>query len=104
MSDSRVQLALVGGSGRSRSFAVVELTPGASEDMKTNGKDAMLEAIWPVIEEANSRLSDYTRLRREFIVLAGSERGLLRGPKGSILRGPSLKVFGADIDALFAGA
>lgn len=102
MAHPSIQMALVGGSGRENSFAIIELTPAASEELKEKGSAAMLETILPAIEDANTGLSPYTRLRKEFVLLTGSERGLVKSPKGSVMRGPTQKVFAADIAALFA--
>ncbi|KAH7377930.1 hypothetical protein DE146DRAFT_638005 [Phaeosphaeria sp. MPI-PUGE-AT-0046c] len=102
MAHPSVQMALVGGSGRENSFAIIELTPAASEKLNESGSGAILDTILPAIEDANSGLSPYTRLQKEFVLLTGSERGLVKNPKGSVMRGPSEKIFGSDIEALFA--
>ena len=95
MHDKSAQLALAGGSKRSHSFAITGQTPVASKELKKIGKDAILDAIWPAIEVANSGLLDYTRLRCELVVLAGSETG-------SVLRGLSLKFLATEIEGLWA--
>ncbi|CAI6335581.1 unnamed protein product [Periconia digitata] len=99
----RVIMALVGGTGRPNSFVIIELTPPASEDWKIKGTDAILADLWPTIEGANQDLSEYTRLRREFVIITGFDRGFAISPKGTIRRELSLKAFEKDISALFAG-
>lgn len=98
------QRALVGGNGRANSFAVIELTSAASEELKAKGSQAMLEAMMPAIEEANRGLSTYTRLRKDFVLLTGSERGLVQNLKGSVMRGASQNLFAADIESFFVNA
>lgn len=104
MGHSNVQLALVGGSGREYPFAIIELTSAASKELDKNGPEEALNAIISVIDEANRGLSPYTRLRKEFILVTGSKRGLVKSPKGSVMRGPSIKAFEKDIEALFSAA
>ncbi|KAF2258864.1 acetyl-CoA synthetase-like protein [Lojkania enalia] len=103
MKHPNIQMALVGGSGLQQSFAIIELNPAASEEFKEKGPAAALDAVWPAVEEANHGLSDYTRLRKKFVIVTSSERGLVKSAKGSVMRGPSLKVFEKDVEGLFAG-
>ncbi|KAH8726600.1 AMP-binding enzyme [Phaeosphaeriaceae sp. PMI808] len=102
MAHPDVQMALVGGSGRDYSFAIIELTSAASEELEQKGLDSVLNAIAPAVNEANRGLSPYTRLRKEFILVTTSKRGLVKSPKGSVMRGPSTKAFEKDIEALFS--
>jgi hypothetical protein len=94
-----IQVALVGGTGRNHSFAIIELTP---EKMKTDGRDDALDAIWPAFEEANQAQPDYTKIRREFVLLAEKENPLVLNAKGGIVRAESLRRFETDITALLA--
>lgn len=45
------------------------MTPRVWEEMKNSYKDVTLDAIWLKIERMNKTLSDYTRLRREYVLL-----------------------------------
>lgn len=96
-----IQVALVGGSGRNRSFAVIEIAPHTILGMGDKGHDNALDTVWPAIEEANKALSDNTRIRKEFVLFAERKNPLVLNAKGGLVRGESLKKFEADIDALF---
>jgi acyl-coenzyme A synthetase/AMP-(fatty) acid ligase len=96
-----VQMAFVGGSGYDHSFAILELTAVASNNLEQKGAEAVLETVWPAVEEANSGLTDYTRLTKSFIVVTGSKKGLVKSPKGTVMRGPSVKAFEKEIETLF---
>ncbi|KAF2018086.1 AMP-binding enzyme [Aaosphaeria arxii CBS 175.79] len=98
-----VQMGFVGGNGRERPFLVIELTPAASEIFKEKGFEITMKEIWPVIEEANKGLSNYTRLRKEFVIITESEKGLMRNPKGSLVRAASVKKFEVEIERLCGG-
>jgi acyl-coenzyme A synthetase/AMP-(fatty) acid ligase len=104
LAHSYIQAALVGGSGRDHSFAIIELTPAGSEMFGTEGLGATLDAVSSVIDEANQGLSIYTKLCRDFIIFTGSTRGLSKSPKGTIMRGPSMRTFEKEVDALFSAA
>lgn len=99
MQHPNVQVALVGGSGRDHSFAIISLASVAREQIPSNDPDAALNLVWPAVEHANKGLSDYSKLKRNFILIV--EEGLVVGPKGTVLRGPSLKLFADKINALF---
>jgi acyl-coenzyme A synthetase/AMP-(fatty) acid ligase len=99
-----IEMALVGGSGREHSFAIIELKSPASEVFETKGLFAALDGISTVVDEANQGLSVYTRLRKEFIILTGSTKRLLKSPKGTVIRGPSIKLFEKEIEALFSAS
>lgn len=99
-----VRMACVGGSGRDRSFAIIELTGTASKELEQAGSRAMFNVLRPAIEEANRGLSPYTMLEDQYIIITDDKRGLAKSPKGSLMRGPSLKMFEKDIETLFSAA
>ncbi|PSN68711.1 acetyl-CoA synthetase-like protein [Corynespora cassiicola Philippines] len=96
-----VSLAMVGGSGKDRTFAIVELGDEALRQAQQGGKDKVLEGIWRVVEAVNKELSDYTRLTRDSLLICGGEKRLVRGPKGNVVRGASLRNFSEEIEELF---
>jgi acyl-coenzyme A synthetase/AMP-(fatty) acid ligase len=96
-----VSVAMVGGAGDDRAFVMVELRDDALVRVREGGRDKVFEEVWGTIEEVNEELSDYTRLRREFVVLCGWEKRLVRGPKGNLVRGASLETFKDEIRELW---
>jgi hypothetical protein len=55
-----------------------------------------------VVEEVNRSMAECKRLRREFVILTGKDRGLVRSPKGGVVRGRSFEKFSGDVEALFS--
>jgi acyl-CoA synthetase (AMP-forming)/AMP-acid ligase II len=95
-----VSIAMVGGAGEDRAFVIVELRDDALVRVQEGGRDKVFEEVWGAVDELNEGLSDYTRLRRESVVLCGWEKRLVRGPKGNLLRGASLEIFKDEIREL----
>ena len=105
MAHPSIQMALVGGNGRERAFAIIRLSEEARKNEKVkegDNREASLEAVWPAIEAVNEGLSEYTRLEKEYVIFAG-EGGpqLVCGSKGTVLREPSVSQFSDQIEDLF---
>ena len=102
MSHPSIQMALVGGNGRERAFAIIRLSEEARKEVGNGGREQALEVVWPAIESVNEGLSEYTRLEREYVIFAG-EGGpqLVCGSKGTVLREPSVSQFSDQIEDLF---
>ncbi|KAL1937899.1 hypothetical protein VTO73DRAFT_12792 [Trametes versicolor] len=62
------------------------------------------DLIWPVIEKANAQVPELTRIKRNMIVVTSAEKPLEHTPKGTARRGVCLKLYEAEIDALYAAA
>jgi acyl-coenzyme A synthetase/AMP-(fatty) acid ligase len=102
MAHPDVEMVLVGGMGRDCVFAVIELTDNGSSDLKREGRESVLDGIWRVVEEVNRGLAECKRLKKEFVILTGGDRELVRSPKGGVARGRTFEKFSGDIEALFS--
>ncbi|MCJ1465426.1 hypothetical protein MMC07_004044 [Pseudocyphellaria aurata] len=103
-----VKAALIGGEGRKKPFLILELTPGAR---KSSGDgpvapddDAVIDALWPAVQNANRLCSDYVQLSKPLTMLTSPSRPFLRTAKDTVARRDSLALYGDDISALYAKA
>lgn len=92
-----VAAALVGGQGRPRPFLIVEWKSDSE------GNEDRLEELWPVIEEANRKCSDYVKLSRPLVFFTDPAKPLVRTAKGTVSRRQSLELYAAEIDRLYKG-
>lgn len=94
-----VKGALIGGQGRSRPFLIVEMTN--NQIFEANKKEAMLNLLWPTIEQANKLCSEYVKLSKDFIIFTDPMKNLARTIKGTISRNESLALYSQEIDRLY---
>ncbi|KPM41877.1 hypothetical protein AK830_g4721 [Neonectria ditissima] len=93
--------ALVVGQDRFQPALLVEPAVLPKDDAET---EALIDEIWPLVEEVNKVTVAHGRIVRNFIALANPTKPFLRAPKGTIQRGPTLKVYKDDIDQLYQKA
>lgn len=62
---------------------------------------AFIDAIWPVVEEANHQAPAFSKIYRDMIILAPPTKSLPRSSKGSIHRKSSLNAFSTEISDLY---
>lgn len=92
-----VAAALIGGQGRPRPFLIVEWKNDPE------GSDGRLEKLWPVVEQANERCSDYVKLSRPLVFFTDPAKPLVRTAKGTVSRRQSLGLYASKIDELYKG-
>ncbi|KAE8346860.1 hypothetical protein BDV24DRAFT_174499 [Aspergillus arachidicola] len=83
VSNPEVSAVLVAGARRFQASLLVELEPG-KQDLNITERAAMIEKLWPSIEEANAPM--------------------LRAGKGTIQRAGTLALYAAELDALYTDA
>ncbi|TKA62532.1 hypothetical protein B0A49_12190 [Cryomyces minteri] len=93
-----VQAVLVAGSGRFQAALLVELRDGVMADMDHDDK---VEAIWPVVEEANEDCSRHGRLTKSLIVFTSKDKPMARAGKGSVQRAPTVALYKDEIDQAY---
>ncbi|KAI0800375.1 acetyl-CoA synthetase-like protein [Fomes fomentarius] len=82
----------------------VFIEPAASVDLQgweRKKVEEFKDLIWPAIEKANERASDYARIKRNMILVAHPDTPLEHTPKGTARRGVCLKLYAAEIHALY---
>jgi hypothetical protein len=94
-----VGAALIGGEGRHRPFLIVELTHDAV--VMGNERGSRLTQLWPVVETANERCSEYVKLSKSLIIFADPAKPLLRTAKGTVSRRQSLALYSEEIERLY---
>ena len=94
-----VRTALIGGQGRPRPFLIIELLDNTS--LSKSEKESKLTRIWPYIEKANEKCSDYVRLVRSLVIFADLARPFPQTAKDTVPRLPSFALYSQDIDSLY---
>ena len=97
LTDPNVRAAIVGGAERSRPFVILEML---DRDF-TLAPAQRIEQVWPTIEKANMQCLDEIRLRKDLTLLAEPSKPFPRTTKGTIARMDVLKLYQAEIDALY---
>ncbi|KAK4114682.1 acetyl-CoA synthetase-like protein [Canariomyces notabilis] len=97
--------ALVLGAQRFQAALLVEPAAASADRRLTTAEQAaLIERIWPVVEEANRAAPAHARVEKSLILVATPHRPLVRTPKGTIQRAASVAQYAADIDRLYADA
>jgi thioester reductase-like protein len=62
---------------------------------------ALIEQVWPVIEQANEEAPGHARITRSMILVGSEDRPFERSPKGTVVRSSSGKKYDEDIAKLY---
>ncbi|KAI0544499.1 male sterility protein-domain-containing protein [Xylaria curta] len=95
--------AIVVGAQRFQAALLVEPAPALKIE-NTADEAALIERIWPSIEEANSIAPAHARVEKSMVLIGDPKRPLIRAAKGTIQRVVSLAQYSAEIDKLYAAA
>ncbi|KAI1085430.1 acetyl-CoA synthetase-like protein [Whalleya microplaca] len=91
--------------GAQRFQAALLIEPVATEGlMSTADEAALIERVWPSVEEANRVAPAHARVEKSLILVTNADRPFIRAGKGTIQRASSLAQYTADIDKLYANA
>ncbi|KAK0189809.1 putative aminoadipate reductase [Armillaria mellea] len=63
---------------------------------------AFIDAIWPIVEEANHQAPAFSKIYRDMIIVAPPAKSLLKSSKGAIHRKSSLEAFSTEISDLYS--
>lgn len=63
--------------------------------------ELLVDAVWPTIENANSRAPGQGRITRDMIFLTSPDRPFTRSPKGSVVRATTSRQYQAEITELY---
>ncbi|CAN8105567.1 unnamed protein product [Discula destructiva] len=96
--------ALVIGAQRFQAALLIELAAASAEPLSTSQQAALIEKIWPSIQEANDLAPAHARVEKGLVLVTTPDRPLIRAGKGTIQRGASLAQYAAEIDALYRNA
>ncbi|KAK2603194.1 hypothetical protein N8I77_009668 [Diaporthe amygdali] len=99
--------ALVLGTRRFQAALLIEpVVKGDAGDgaLTTAEQAALIERIWPSVQEANSTAPAHARVEKALILVTTPDRPLIRAGKGTIQRAASVAQYTAEIEALYTNA
>lgn len=94
-----VRVALMVGTGRYQSALLIEAN--SDQVMTESAKHNFVEQIWPVVEQINQTYPKDARVSRSHILLADPKMPVQRAGKGTVQRGPTLKLYHNALDKLY---
>ncbi|KAI0428588.1 acetyl-CoA synthetase-like protein [Xylaria sp. FL1042] len=95
--------ALVVGAQRFQPALLIE--PAASSyPVSTADEAALIERVWPSVEEANKLAPAHAHIEKSLILVATSDRPFIRSGKGTVQRASSVAQYTSDIEKLYASA
>jgi thioester reductase-like protein/aryl carrier-like protein len=92
--------ALVVGAQRFQAALLIE--PAAEKYLTTAEQAALVERVWPSVEEANISAPAHARVEKSFILVVPSDRRLIRSGKGTFIRGASISQYTEEIEKLYS--
>ncbi|KAI0854921.1 male sterility protein-domain-containing protein [Xylaria cubensis] len=95
--------AIVVGAQRFQAALLVEPAPTLKIE-NTADEAALIERIWPSIEETNRIAPAHARVEKSMVLIGDPKRPLIRAAKGTIQRAVSLAQYSIEIDKLYAAA
>lgn len=97
-----VRSAIVAGTGRFQSALLIEPTHNSRTSTKERAR--MIEALWPVIEQANSECPAHARISMSLILFTTPEKPMLRAGKGTVQRNLTIEAYSKELDGIYADA
>ncbi|PQE22305.1 NRPS-like enzyme protein [Rutstroemia sp. NJR-2017a WRK4] len=101
-SNPEVSGALVIGAQRFQAAILIE--PASENPLTTAEQAALIERVWPSIEESNRSAPAHARVEKSFVLVIPADRRLIRAGKGTFMRGPSIAQYTEEIEMLYADA
>ncbi|KAI1175095.1 putative NRPS-like enzyme [Nemania sp. FL0916] len=101
-SNAEVSGALVIGAQRFQAALLIE--PASERPLTTAEQAALLERVWPSVEDANRSAPAHARIEKSFILVLSSDRRLIRSGKGTFMRGPSISQYAEEIERLYTNS
>ncbi|KAJ5100641.1 acetyl-CoA synthetase-like protein [Penicillium angulare] len=92
---------LVVGAQRFQAALVVEI---GGKPLSVNDRAAMIDQLWPSIEEANSVCPAHARIVKSHILFTSPEKPMPRSGKGTVQRAMTLKIYEQEIENLYQDA
>lgn len=97
-----VRGVLVAGERRSRLCLLVELKDNEASPANAAEREAVLNKLWPYVEDANKSSPKFGRIPRELIFLAARDKPFLRASKGTIQRRLTIENLADEINTMYA--
>lgn len=90
--------------GAQRFQAALLLEPASDEPLSTSGQAALIERVWPSVEEANRSAPAHARVEKSLVLIVPADRRLIRAGKGTFMRSPSISQYSDEIEKLYEEA
>ena len=90
--------------GAQRFQAALLVEPASEGALTTADQAALIERIWPSIDEANRSAPAHAHIDKAFILVVPPDRRLIRTDKGTFMRGPSISQYEEEIESLYSHA
>lgn len=94
-----VSAALVIGAKRFEASLLVE--PRDSSALTLEGKQNLIDKIWPAVEAANMSCPKHARVSKEKIMLTDPAKPMARAAKGTVQRQQTIHLYDTEIDNLY---
>ncbi|KAJ7622608.1 putative aminoadipate reductase [Mycena polygramma] len=107
MEDIMMASPLIAGAimfGRERNQVGVLIEPNPRYELDTEDDQQVAKfrnLIWPVIEEANENAPAFARIYKEMILVTNSGRPMVRAPKGTVIKKPTIASYKREIERLY---
>ena len=92
-----VRTALVYGEARVQAALLVELVL----DWQTESREALIDQMWPTIEQGNHDCPAHGRLSKSLILFTDFSKPMVRTPKGSVIRRSTFDLYSMEINTLY---
>ncbi|KAI4226531.1 MAG: hypothetical protein LQ349_006860, partial [Xanthoria aureola] len=93
-----VRTVLMGGHGEFQSCLLIEPMTVVNS---LEGRTALLEEIWPKVQEANGKVVAFARVIKDFIIFTNDDKPMERTGKGTVQRTDTLRLYKDEIIKLF---
>lgn len=94
--------ALVIGAQRFQAALLIE--PASESPLSTAEQAALIERIWPSVDQANRTAPAHARVEKAFILVVPADRRLIRAGKGTFIRTVSISQYTEEIEKLYSKA
>ena len=101
-----VRAVLMLGQRRPRPGLLIELAGGSEiggDDDSEKEKAAVLERLWPAIQDANGNYYEQARVGRDRVLFTTKDRPMKRTPKGTVQRRATLEMYRKEIEEMYEG-
>ncbi|KAJ7347323.1 hypothetical protein DFH08DRAFT_618412, partial [Mycena albidolilacea] len=102
MSSPHITGAVMFGRERPQTGILIETTPELQINVHNATQLAELRnKIWPIIEEANENAPAFSRIFKEMILIASSDKPLPRAGKGTVQSKAAIIIYAPEIESLY---
>ncbi len=93
--------ALVAGAQRFQTSLIIDPIHVSTTPLSTSQQAALIEKVWPSVQEANSIAPAHARVEKGLILITAPDRAFIRAGKGTIQRAASLAQYTTELDTLY---